>query len=263
MVIDVNAHIGHYPFRRTKHKTAADLVGLMDKYGVDKSCAASINAIYYKDSMQGNYELLDEIAPFADRLLPFCVINPEYNRAKEDFIECVDKLGFKGLRLYPKQHAYKLDGELSVELMRIAAEKGVPVHIPILLEDMRGHHALDVAVPLDAEEIKRAALSSPGTDIMLSNEYLQYYARVIEPACKDRPGGVYYDIGRVDCIYLTSLRDLVREAGYGRLLFGTGAPLQNMAVQFVKLHYMQAIMWTTPEQIEAITSGNAARVINL
>jgi len=265
MIIDVNAHIGHYPFRRLKYKTAADLIGLMDRYGIDKCCVASLSAAYYKDCMEGNLELLDEIAPHRERLIPFCVVNPEYNKAQDDFRKCVGELGFKGLRLFPKQQGYRLDGELSAKMLRIAGEMGIPAHIPLLLDDLRGHHPLDINAPVDAAEIGRAAASAPDTDIILSNEYLNQYAREIEPTIKGRAGkgNVYYDIGRVDCLCLTMLPELAEAAGYERLVFGTGATLQNIPVQFVKLHYMGATMGTTPEQAEQIKSGNLARLLNI
>jgi predicted TIM-barrel fold metal-dependent hydrolase len=263
MIIDVNAYIGHYPFRRTKYKSGADLVMLMDRYGIDKSCVASVSAVYYKDCMEGNRELLDGIAALGDRLIPFCVLNPEYNGARDDFRKCVTELGFKGLRLFPRQQGYRLDGDLSAEMLRIAGEMGIPVHIPILLEDLRGHHHLDISEPIGADEIKRAALLAPETDFVLSNEYLGHYAQTIEPACAGRAGKVYYDIDRVDCLYLTMMEDLVNAAGYGRMVFGTGATLQNMSVQFVKLHYMGKTLGTTPEQMEAVKGGNLARLLGI
>jgi len=265
MVIDVNAYIGHYPFRQIKLKTAADLIGLMDEYEIDLCCTSSLNAIYYKDCMEGNHELLDEIAAFKDRLIPFCTINPEYNGARDDFKQCVKKLGFKGLRLFPRQHGYKLDSKMSVAMLNMAGEMNIPVHIPIQLEDLRGHHPLDIEVAIGEEEIKCATLLAPNTDIILSNAYLDGYARVIESACKARlgKGKVYYDIGRVDCLGMTMMEELIKEAGYERIIFGTGAILQIIPVQFVKLHYMETILGTTPGQIEEIKSGTLARLLGL
>jgi len=263
MIIDVNAYIGHYPFRMLKYKTAEDLIGLMDFYGVDICCAASLEAVYFKDCMEGNLALLNAIEPYKNRLVPFCVINPEYNNAAEDFKQCVGALGFKGLRLFPRQQGYKLDGALSVDLLRMAGEMKLPVHIPILLEDLRGHHPLDVAEPIGAEEIKRAALLAPDTDFILSNDYLDGFAKTIEPAVSGRPGKFYYDIGRVDCLYQTMMENLAAAAGYERMVFGTGAPLQNISVQFVKLHYMNATMGTTPGQLEMIRYKNLAGLLGI
>jgi len=262
MVIDVNAYIGHYPFRMLKYKTAEDLIGLMDYYGVDMCCVASLTAVYFKDCMEGNRALFEAIKPFTGRLVPFCVINPEYNDAANDFRQCVEQFGCRGLRLFPRQQGYKLDGAQSAELLRMAGKMKIPVHIPILLEDLRGHHPLDIAEPIDAGEIKRAALLAPETDFILSNDYLNGFAKTIEPAVAGRPGKFYYDIGRVDCLCQTMMEELVAIAGYERVVFGSGAMLQNISVQFVKLHYMGATMGTTPEQLKMITHKNLAGLLS-
>jgi len=172
-------------------------------------------------------------------------------------------LGFKGLRLFPKQQCYKLDGEQSVKLFRTAAELNIPVHIPIILEDLRGHHPLDISEQIGAEEIKRAALSAPETNIILSNSSLQSYSHVIEPVCKERSGRVYYDIGRLECLYGSNMDDVAKDAGYDRIIFGTGAMLQNIPVQLVKLHFMGETLGVKPEQIEGIKSGNLAKLFEI
>ena len=261
MVIDVNAYIGHYPFRNTKYHTAAELIALMDKYGVGYCCVASLNAVYYSDCMKGNYELLKEIEPFKDRLLPFCVINPEYNCAMDDFKTCAGELGFAGLRLFPKQQGYRLDDDPALAMLALAGEMKMPAHIPILLEDLRGHHKLDISEPVGADEIKNAALMAPDTDFILSNAYLQTYSKIIEPECKNRGGKIFYDIGRVDCLFSMTIGDLAADCGYDRLVFGTGAMLQNIPVQFVKLHFIGETLGVTPEQIEGIKSGNIKELL--
>jgi len=264
MLIDVNAYIGHYPFRIFKYRTAVDLIKQMDKYGIDKSCVSSLNAVYYTDCMDGNYELLDEIAPYSDRLIPFCVINPEYNEAINDFLLCVDNLGFKGLRLFPRQQHYDLSGEASVELLKTAGEKNIPVHIPILLQDLRGCHPMENPKQISAEEIKDAALAAPYTNIILSNAYLSHYSYIIEPACKEHPGMIYYDIGRLDCLqFPDGIATVAENAGYDHILFGTGALLQNIPVQLVKLHYMNKLGTVSPEQLEGIKNKNISRIVSL
>lgn len=263
MVIDVNTYIGHYPFRKTKYSTASDLVSLMDRYGIGKSCVASLNAIYYKDCMEGNLELLDEIRPYKDRLIPFCVINPEFNWAAEDFKDCVKKMGFKGLRLFPKQQGYRLSSKLSIEILQLSGEMGIPVHIPMQLEDQRGHHPLDFIEVIDAEEIKQAVLNAPETDIILSNNYLGHYAKAIKSACKERSNRIYYSIERLDCLYSTGMEGMLRDVGYSQLIFGSGAMLQTIPVQFVKLYYMSKTIGTTLEQIEMIKSGNLVNLLKI
>jgi hypothetical protein len=59
------------------------------------------------------------------------------------------------------------------------------------------------------------------------------------------------------------MQGLVKECGYERMVFGTGAMMQNIPVQFVKLHYMGDAMGAAPEQIELIKSGNLARLLKM
>jgi len=256
MIIDVNAYIGHYPFRNLKYRTAVELAALMDKYGIAKSCVASLNAVYYRDCMQGNCELIEEISPYRGRLIPFCVINPEYNWAQNDLRKCIE-MGFRGVRLFPKQQFYKLDGEGSVQLLNLAAELKIPVHIPIILEDLRGRHPMDVMEVISPEEIKNAAILAPDTSFILSNYNFPSYSRVI------KSDNVYYDIGRLECLFGSSISEVAKDAGYDRLIFGTGAMMQNIPVQLVKLSLMEEILGIASEQIEGIMSGNLSKLINI
>ena len=40
MIIDVNASLGHYPFRKLRFNTAEKMIGLMDRNGVERSNSA-------------------------------------------------------------------------------------------------------------------------------------------------------------------------------------------------------------------------------
>ena len=46
MIIDVNASLGHYPFRRLRHNTADTLVALMDRNGIDRAVVSSLHAVF-------------------------------------------------------------------------------------------------------------------------------------------------------------------------------------------------------------------------
>jgi len=37
MIIDVNASLGHYPFRKLRFNTADRMIGLMDRNGIQKA----------------------------------------------------------------------------------------------------------------------------------------------------------------------------------------------------------------------------------
>jgi len=260
MLIDANMVIGHYPFRKSENKTAAELVKLMDQYSVDKAVVSSLNGIYYRDVMEGNYELLDEIAPFKDRLIPACVINPVYADVLTDLNTCL-KLGFRAIRLFPRQHGYPLDGPEAVAVLKAAAEYNLPVQLPVYLDDPRGRHPMDYMDPIGVDEIVNAAMLSLDTDIMINNGNHQSFAPKL--SCLIRKGRICYDIGRTDCMNQTSFTELLEAAGADHIVFGTGAPLQYIAVQQVKLAFMSRTAGLNEQQLEKIKSENAKEFFHL
>ena len=57
MIIDVNAYLGRFAFRRLRHHTAADLLRLMDSKKIDKAVVSSGSAITYRNPQAGNEDL--------------------------------------------------------------------------------------------------------------------------------------------------------------------------------------------------------------
>ncbi|MGD8237415.1 MAG: metal-dependent hydrolase, partial [Armatimonadota bacterium] len=108
MLIDVNAYLGHWAFRELRNNTAARLVRLMDRKGIDLAVVSSASAILYKNSQAGNEQLARDTRRHGDRLIPFAVINPAYADWEHDLAVCVEDLGMRGLRLYPGYHNYAL-----------------------------------------------------------------------------------------------------------------------------------------------------------
>ena len=93
MIIDVNAYLGHFAFRRLRHNTAADLLRLMDSKKIDKAVVSSASAITYRNPQAGNEDLAAEIRRHRDRLIPFAVINPSYAGWQDDLKICRDDFG--------------------------------------------------------------------------------------------------------------------------------------------------------------------------
>ncbi len=81
MLVDINANVGHWPFRQTNCNTCEALLERMNDFGVDVSVVSNMNGIFYKDTQASNKELHEEILSdkrFRDRFLPFGIINPIY-----------------------------------------------------------------------------------------------------------------------------------------------------------------------------------------
>ena len=140
MLLDINAYVGHWPFKQLQYNTCSKLLERMNKFGVDVSVISNINGIFYKNTQSANEELYNEIKSdkrFKYRFIPFAVINPIYAGWKDDFEICISKMGMKGLRLYPQYHDYEITDPSLTELVRLARDHGLPVVFDIRMVDSR------------------------------------------------------------------------------------------------------------------------------
>jgi hypothetical protein len=78
VIIDVNAYLGHFAFRRLRHNNAADLLALMDRAGTDRAVVSSAAAIAYRNPQPGNEDVAADIREHKDRLTGYAVLNPAY-----------------------------------------------------------------------------------------------------------------------------------------------------------------------------------------
>ena len=225
MLIDMNAHLGHWPFRRLRHNTAPELVALMDEKGIDLACVSSADAIFYKNSQAGNEELAEQIEPHRDRLIPFAVINPTYADWEYDLRVCAEQFGARGLRLYPNYHNYTLGDRCCHDLVRAATELGLIVSMPIRQIDQRQRHWLIEIPDLNLDDIAK----------------------------------YYIGISRLTAVMAAEIRRLMDNLGAERLVFGTGMPFKYADPPMVKLEVLDA----TEEDKDLIRSGNARRLLGL
>jgi predicted TIM-barrel fold metal-dependent hydrolase len=263
MLIDINTYIGHWPFRQLRNNTAQGLLSLMDKYGVDMAAVSSLNAVFYKDTQEGNLELIEEIKDNKDRFIPFAVINPKYVAWEKDFRYCVEKLGMKGLELYPYYHNYDLTEPEPVELIRLAGEMNIPVHLPCAIVNVRQRHWMDTNDNLDLGQVEKLLSLCPDTDFIISNGPSHINAQQLKKASEGRKGRVYYDFARVEVFTLrssaTDFETLVKYAGIDHIVFGSVMPFQYGDPQFVRLAYSGL----SEEDMEKVTSGNLKRLFRL
>ncbi|MCI6907845.1 MAG: amidohydrolase family protein [Clostridiales bacterium] len=261
MMIDSCAYIGHYPFRKTPARTAAELVARMDALGIDCAVVSSVQGIYYRDMMDGNEELFGEIAPYRDRLIPAANANPVYPCAMEDLERCVKEEGCREIRFWPRQTDVSPDHDAYTALLRRCGELGVPAGFSVALEDVRGRHPLDIRTLVTPEELARAAMAAPRTDFVIHNAPGIAYAKAL--CALERPGRCWFDMGKLDSLYAATLEELIGTAGIDRVLFGSSAPLQYAEPQFVKLQAYADAYGIPQEELDKITFRNAQELYKI
>jgi predicted TIM-barrel fold metal-dependent hydrolase len=169
MIIDVNAYLGHFAFRRLRYNTAALLLSLMDAKRIDKAVVSSASAITYRNAQAGNEEVAEEVRGHRERLIPFAVINPSYAGWQDDLKICHEEFGMTGLRLYPKWHNYELSSPCCRELVKTATERGMAISIPIRVEDNRQRSWLLNVSDVPLEEIVELVKAHPKARFILLN----------------------------------------------------------------------------------------------
>src|SRR5699024_5479482 len=177
---------------------------------------------------------------------------------KKDLIYCIDKLGMKGIELYPYYHDYKLIDDSAVELINFAADRSIPVHLPCAIENIRQRHWMDATENLSIDDVEKVLRLCPDANFIISNGPTHIYADRLKELSDIRKGKVYYDFARVE-VFLTDFDALVEAAGIENIVFGSAAPFQYMDPQLVKLEYAKL----DSKKIDKIKYKNIEKLLGL
>lgn len=201
-VIDANAFLGKWPFQNFG-ESAAELVDLMDRKGVDQALVSATESVFYRNVHSGNRELIEAIQGYEDRLIPVATINPTYAAWKDDLAECLDEFGMEAVKLLPLYHDYDLSEPTVRELFAICAERGVPVILAGPLEDSRGRHPRvkyrghddirrDFWSDEQVEEMISLLGDCPETDVIVADAW-DHVFDIKEAVCESNPSGVWLE----------------------------------------------------------------------
>ncbi len=252
MIIDFNAYLGHWPFRRLPARSAAELVDLMDKVGIDVAVVSSLNSTLYADPQEGNFELLEDIKNHGRRFVPLAVINPKYPGWEDDLEDCIGN-GFKGLRLYPQYHNYMLTDDECLKLISKASDMKLTVSIPIRLRDGRGRHWMDSARDVAIQEVEQLAEKLPNSKIVLLE------SRDVVSTALVKYGNVYFEMSRMASIIGGEIKSLIQSVGASRVVFGSGVPLKYISSALLKIRLLKE----DEEVKERILWRNASDLLGL
>ncbi len=239
MIVDVNAYLGHFAFRRLRHNTAAALLALMDSKGIDEAVVSSAGAITYRNTQAGNEELAEEIRGRGDRLIPYAVINPFYAGWQDDLKICHEQFGMAGLRLYPKWHNYQLSSPCCRELVEAATERGMVISIPIRVEDNRERSWLLNVPDVPLEEIVELVKAHPKARFLLLNG-IGYTGSPLGRKDNGLPSNYAIELSRLSAVLANEIGQLITNLGAERVMFGTGMPFNYPDPALVKLEVLDA-----------------------
>ena len=266
----MSGYTGHWPFRNLRGNTLVDLLGRMNRYGVDMTIVSNLNAIFYVDAQIGNEELHHELvsnAALKDRFIPFATINPILPWWKESLAICQEEYGMKGIRIFPVYHDYGLTDDRCIEMVEAARDRGMPVAIPLRMTDLRERSWLDVDRALSYNDIADVVRHVPDAQVMILDARVTDDQEVTSADSLDvlKKADVLFDTSRGSGVPVKgpnseSLRYLLEHFGAERIAFGTETPFVDYCSPFFRLGVFEAL---TEREKELVWSGNVRRVLKL
>jgi len=250
VIIDVNANISRWPFRRTACDELQNLLAAMKRHGVGQAWVANLEGVFHKDIGGVNLRLA-EACRNRPELLPFGSVNPMFPDWQEDLRRCHEDYHMAGVRLHPNYHGYKLNEPVFGQLLELADRRGLIVQLVVRMDDVRVQHPLMQVADVDLAPLTDALAVRPRLRLVLLNT-----PGVKSPALKrltDRGAGV--DIAMKEGV--GGVADLVKSFGLERVLFGSHVPLFSLDSAVLKVREADL----TADQKQAIQSGNAHRLL--
>ena len=261
MLIDINANIGHWPFRQTDCNTCEALLERMDQFGIDVSVVSNMNGIFYKDTQASNEELHEEILSdrrFRDRFISFAVINPIYAGWKNDLEICTNKIGVKGIRLYPLYHDYELTHPSCIELVKIARDRGLIVAFTLRMVDSRSRSWMDINKEWRLEEIIPIIKEVPDAKYLVLNICNGVHVNDEDTELFKNSDIVFDTSGR----NIYNLSELLNKFGKDIFAFGTHTPILDYLTGLLRIESLRANEADESTK-ELLRSGNAKRILGI
>lgn len=270
MLIDINASVGHWPFRQLRGTSAKALLRRMDDYGVTISVVANINGIFYKNTQSANEELHEELNTLENakgRFIPFAVINPTYVDWQYDLEVSHEQLGMKGIRLFPAYHDYDLSHPACGELVKMARDRNMPVAIPLRMIDLRQRSWLDINKELGFNDIAKIVGKVPDASYMVLDTRIRENADATESKAIEilKNGNILFDSTRSSGVPITGpngagLGELINMFGPDKIAFGTGTPFIDYLSPFIRIEVFRE---ADKNLKELIYSKNARKMLQI
>jgi hypothetical protein len=249
-IIDCNANLGNWPFRRTDYNTPEALVERLSRVDIGSAWVTSLDAVMLKNVGSANEPLAAAVAEF-DALTPVGTVNPDWPQWERDVQECAD-LGMPGVRVNPNYQGWLLTDPLFDALLGAAEDLGLFVEVAVRMTDERHHHPLVMVSPVALGGLLDACADHPGATIVIANANNAQIRGVVSDAGGPLPERLYFEMSHVESV--GGVRTIADEVGIEHLLFGTHAPYYYPEAATLKVFDECDF---SDEELEALTHGNA------
>jgi predicted TIM-barrel fold metal-dependent hydrolase len=233
-LVDHNALVGPYPFRRLADPTPERLLADMARLGIARAWVGHVPSIFYRDVAAGNDELFSVLAPHRTRLSPVPAVNPAYPGWERE-IERARAEGCPAVRTYPPHFGFDASSPAMRALAAACAGSGLELLLTVRLEDTRQRHPLDVAAQLLGADVRAAVRSHPDVRLLVVNADAGFVEEVHFGSTSQEAARIRWDIAWLGGPPEDQLAPLYRAVGRERFVLGTHFPFRLPGAALTKL----------------------------
>jgi len=253
-MIDVNAFIGNFPFRRLAATKPDELQDMLKCEGINCALVSPIEGIFYEEPQIVNEELFTQLTN-SSMLMPVAVLNPTLSNWQKSLNRCCDQYQIAAVKLHPNYHCYNLSDAGAQDLIKAVGKIGLPVIVQLRVQDTRSHHPLMKVPDVSVTDVIEVAKALPEVKIVLGG--VKWHEATSQTANIKSLPNLWLDISHVEVV--DGLRRLIDVYGTERILFGTHAPFFYVRSAIIKLNEAQL----SHEERETITRRNAERLLEI
>jgi len=250
-VIDTNAYLSRWPFRRLAGDEPAEFVARMREAGVTQAWVGSFDGLLHRDVGGVNSRLAADCKQYGGGLLiPFGTVNPKLPDWQEDLRRCHEVYRMPGIRLHPNYHGYTLEDPGFAEVLRRATDARMIVQLAAQMEDERTQYPLMRIPRVNLAPLAGIVARTPSLRLVVLNAGRDPSLKQIAAA-----GNVSFDIAMVESV--GGVAKLAAEVQ--RVVFGSYFPFYYF--QSAALKVREAGFQAADEK--AVTEDNARRLMRL
>jgi len=224
-LVDHNALIGAYPFRRLPDPTPERLVAELERLGIARAWVGHVPSIFYRDVAAGNDELLRWLEPHRPRLLPVPAVNPAYPGWPRE-LERARAGGCPAVRTYPAHYGFDAAGPEMRALAGACGDLDLALVLTVRLEDGRQRHRLDVAGELLGADVRATVRAHPRVRVLVTNADRALIEEVHFGSTPEEAARLHWDIAWLWGPPDDQLAALHRSMGKDRFVLGTHFPFR-------------------------------------
>lgn len=237
-----------------RYVTARDLLGEMDRCGVDRTAISGFACSDPGLCREMNDYILEAAGAFPQRLLAMAIVSPQ-DRSMEQELDRALGLGARGVgELFPWGQSFPLEGAAAARLASYCQERKLPLLLH--LNENVGHYYTGKG-DISIKEGAAFAAKFPSLPLIYAHwgGGLCFYE--LMPELKEQLRHVYYDIAASPFLYTRNIYRVAREIGIlDKILLGSDYPLLSPRRYLAELDNSGL----TPEEIRQIKGENAARL---